>query len=184
MSEEIPELGEIAYTGYFKASDGKSLISGAPLPAWDEQAPEVRQAWNLAAMAVVDRWSEPGDDDPELKPEPAKVIIVTEIPIGDRPPVERRYAAVTWTEHVDHVLEIRADEDEERKGRVATYQPNAWLSVREDGALMPDSTALKLANAMRALRVIAGTVLEKSDERREVVAIARDALEQITDEDL
>lgn len=66
MSEEIRELGEVAYVGYFKASGGKSLISGAGLPAWDEQAPEIRQAWNLGAMAVVDYWREAGDGDERL----------------------------------------------------------------------------------------------------------------------
>ena len=66
MSEEIRELGEVAYAGYFKASGGKSLISGADLPAWDEQAPEIRQAWNLGAMAVVDYWREAGDGDERL----------------------------------------------------------------------------------------------------------------------
>jgi hypothetical protein len=47
-----PSLGETAYSGYFVACGGKSLISGAELPSWDEQAPEIRTAWESAADAV------------------------------------------------------------------------------------------------------------------------------------
>ena len=148
MSEEIPGLGEIAYVGYFKASDGKSLVSGAPLPAWDEQAPGIRQAWNLAAMAVVDRWSEPGDE-----PEPAKVIVVTEA--GGK---ERRYRADSWSV-VDFVLQVGIDftddDGNECERGIASYPPNAWLSVREDGALVPDGAMRKLGIALDALRSIA-----------------------------
>jgi len=45
-------LGEVAYSGYYVACGGKSLISGAELPAWDEQAEEIRAAWQAAADAV------------------------------------------------------------------------------------------------------------------------------------
>ena len=45
-------LGEVAYSGYFVACAGKSLISGAELPSWDEQADEIRAAWQAAAEAV------------------------------------------------------------------------------------------------------------------------------------
>lgn len=44
--------GQIAYEGYCKASDGKSLISGAILPEWDELTPEIKGAWEAAAEAV------------------------------------------------------------------------------------------------------------------------------------
>jgi len=46
-------LGETAYSGYFVACGGKSLISGAELPSWDEQSEEIRAAWQAAADAVV-----------------------------------------------------------------------------------------------------------------------------------
>ena len=46
-------LGETAYSGYFVACDGKSLISGAELPSWDEQSAEIRAAWQAAADAVL-----------------------------------------------------------------------------------------------------------------------------------
>lgn len=52
--EDEPNLGEVAYSGYFKACGGKSPISGAELPSWDEQAEPIRLAWQAAADAVRD----------------------------------------------------------------------------------------------------------------------------------
>lgn len=52
MSESI-DIGRVAYEGYRAASDGKSLVSGEPLPTWGEQAPEIREAWRAAADAVL-----------------------------------------------------------------------------------------------------------------------------------
>lgn len=46
--------GQVAYHGYFEASGGASLISGAPLPQWHEQSEEIRAAWDAAAAAVVE----------------------------------------------------------------------------------------------------------------------------------
>lgn len=46
-------LGKIAYDAYFRFSDGKSLISGAPLPAWENQDPQIQAAWDAAAEAVA-----------------------------------------------------------------------------------------------------------------------------------
>jgi hypothetical protein len=48
------QLGKTAYAAYFKFSDGKSLISGAPLPAWEDQAPNIQAAWQAAGQAAVD----------------------------------------------------------------------------------------------------------------------------------
>lgn len=51
---ELPEkYGQVAYLAYKDASDGKSLISGAPLPQWHEQRQEIRDAWDAAADAVI-----------------------------------------------------------------------------------------------------------------------------------
>jgi hypothetical protein len=47
-------LGKVAYDAYFKQCGGKSLISGAPLPAWEAQSPEIQGAWKAAAEAVAD----------------------------------------------------------------------------------------------------------------------------------
>lgn len=44
--------GQIAYTNYCRHSNGVSLISGAPLPSWDEQGEQIQEAWEVAAAAV------------------------------------------------------------------------------------------------------------------------------------
>jgi hypothetical protein len=46
-------LGQIAYEAYYKTSYGVSLISGVPLPPWKDQRPEIQEAWEDAALAVV-----------------------------------------------------------------------------------------------------------------------------------
>lgn len=51
---EITTYGQVAYQAYCAASDGKSLISGAPLPQWHEQDERIRIAWNLAGSKVCD----------------------------------------------------------------------------------------------------------------------------------
>ena len=45
--------GQIAYDGYFKKCEGRSLISGVPLPAWADQSEPIRAAWECAAAAVL-----------------------------------------------------------------------------------------------------------------------------------
>lgn len=47
------ELGATAYRAYFDKCGGKSLISGAPLPAWMDQSVAIREAWIEAAHAVA-----------------------------------------------------------------------------------------------------------------------------------
>jgi len=51
--EEIT-FGQIAYEAYREFSHGKSLISGAQLPTWDEQSPEICDAWQHAALKLCD----------------------------------------------------------------------------------------------------------------------------------
>jgi hypothetical protein len=48
----MKSLGQVAYEGYFNHSEGKSLISGAPLPIWEGQAAKIQAAWEAAAEAV------------------------------------------------------------------------------------------------------------------------------------
>ncbi len=45
------DLGQVAYEGYLVSCDGKS-IRGEDLPAWNAQAPEIREYWRAAADAV------------------------------------------------------------------------------------------------------------------------------------
>lgn len=46
-------LGQVAYEAYFEASNGRSLVSGAQLPVWGGQDPDIQQAWDCAAHAVA-----------------------------------------------------------------------------------------------------------------------------------
>ena len=52
MSEVRP-LGQVAYEGYRQRCDGRSLVSGEALPAWDDLPPVIAEAWEAAAEAVV-----------------------------------------------------------------------------------------------------------------------------------
>jgi alpha-D-ribose 1-methylphosphonate 5-phosphate C-P lyase len=49
---DIKSYGQIAYEAYCVKSDHKSLISGSPLPTWDELAAPIRYCWEYAAAAV------------------------------------------------------------------------------------------------------------------------------------
>lgn len=49
----MSDLGKIAYEAYCEASGGKSLINNADLPTWEEQRPEISEAWTAAAQAVL-----------------------------------------------------------------------------------------------------------------------------------
>jgi hypothetical protein len=48
------ELGRTAYEGYCRASEGRSLVSGAQLPAFEVLPANIQTAWAAAAMAVRD----------------------------------------------------------------------------------------------------------------------------------
>lgn len=52
MSPHGPSLAQVAYDGYYRKSNGLSLVSGAPLPTFDKLAPEIVAAWDAAAVAV------------------------------------------------------------------------------------------------------------------------------------
>lgn len=45
-------LGESCYNAYKRKSEGKSLVSGNTLPAWDNLPAVIRDAWNAAAAEV------------------------------------------------------------------------------------------------------------------------------------
>lgn len=48
----MKELAQVAYEAYVDSCGGVS-VRGDTLPAWDEQAPEIRQHWDAAVQAVV-----------------------------------------------------------------------------------------------------------------------------------
>ena len=54
MIEKIVTYGQTAYEAYCAASDGKSLVSGEPLPAWDALPEPIASAWNRSGAAVCD----------------------------------------------------------------------------------------------------------------------------------
>ena len=46
-------LGNIAYNAYCESTNWKSVYTGADLPQYDQQRPEVIQAWENSALAVA-----------------------------------------------------------------------------------------------------------------------------------
>jgi hypothetical protein len=50
--DDKPELGEIAYNAYCDAV-GWVSVHGDPLPKWEQQKPDLQEAWQLAAKAVI-----------------------------------------------------------------------------------------------------------------------------------
>jgi hypothetical protein len=50
MTTKTP--GRVAYEAYCATTDWKSLVSGAPLPQWSEVKPEIKNAWENAALAA------------------------------------------------------------------------------------------------------------------------------------
>jgi hypothetical protein len=57
----VGKYAQIAYEGYCESTDGKSLISGEKLPAFDLLRDEIREAWEAAAQAVIEAVSADGD---------------------------------------------------------------------------------------------------------------------------
>ena len=47
------DLADIAYDAYCTESDGKSLVTGEPLPDFPDLPDAIKVAWNEAAQAVV-----------------------------------------------------------------------------------------------------------------------------------
>jgi hypothetical protein len=50
-ASEVPSAGQVAYEGYRKHSDGKSLVSGQEIPEWNKLPAEIQAAWNSAGEA-------------------------------------------------------------------------------------------------------------------------------------
>lgn len=56
-------LGKVAYEAYCDQSGGKSAITGADLPTWDNQADGVKACWMAAARAVKAQVDAETDED-------------------------------------------------------------------------------------------------------------------------
>lgn len=48
----MTDLGKVAYDAYGEAR-GWKVVGGAPMPTWEEQSQELRDAWSAAAQAVA-----------------------------------------------------------------------------------------------------------------------------------
>jgi hypothetical protein len=46
------ELGQVAYTAYVQQSDGKSLVSGADLPRYEDLSQPIKDAWAAVGVEV------------------------------------------------------------------------------------------------------------------------------------
>lgn len=51
-------FGQTAYEAYCEKAGGKSLVSGAPLPVWEAQAPAIQEAWEAGAEAAIKSYAE------------------------------------------------------------------------------------------------------------------------------
>jgi hypothetical protein len=47
-------LGKLAYEAYLEACGGRSLVTDAPLPPWEDQDPAIQRAWTHVADRVLD----------------------------------------------------------------------------------------------------------------------------------
>lgn len=47
------KMAEAAYNAYRDAVGGKSAVTGAPLPDWSTQSPEIQAGWLAAAEKVA-----------------------------------------------------------------------------------------------------------------------------------
>jgi hypothetical protein len=56
MSGYTETPGSVAYEAYRESAGGRSLVSGDPLPQFDELPAQIRAAWDAAAQAVKLRY--------------------------------------------------------------------------------------------------------------------------------
>lgn len=47
------DLARVAYEAYAQASGGVSMVSGHPLPTWDDQDEKIRMNWRISTGAVL-----------------------------------------------------------------------------------------------------------------------------------
>lgn len=52
----VKTSGQIAYEAYCNATGGVSLISGDKLPEFDSLKQAIKDAWEVAAQAVIYDW--------------------------------------------------------------------------------------------------------------------------------
>lgn len=52
FTDKQQKLGQVAYTAYAQQSDGKSLVSGADLPDYDDLSQPIKDAWAAVGVEV------------------------------------------------------------------------------------------------------------------------------------
>lgn len=168
---ETVTLGEIYWDGYSAADS-----------AYDGRVPysalgsAVRAAIETGALAVAT-----ASRDSDSEPKPATVIVVTEMPFGDGAPVQKRYGANQTDTSPYGQLRLL------RKGtEVAVYQSNAWLSVREEGAIVNDGPAdkRKLGIALKGLDQIEDHLDDKDRDWADLRIMVNDIHAEIAELDL
>jgi len=169
----MSDQGKANYEGYRAAAMGKSLVSGDPLPEWDELPHLIRLAWDAGACSV-ELWlaEAPVDEDmPGNEPaQTATVIVTTETG------TEIRYRADSFAADGFATADLLDIRDTSRKGNatvVALYAAGSWRSVRLDGVTEPDTTRRQLDIAKAALALIARNNPENPRK------VADEALEQM-----
>jgi hypothetical protein len=48
-----PHYGSLAYMAYRDAAGGRSLVTGADLPLWEDLSEQIQEAWLSSAFAVL-----------------------------------------------------------------------------------------------------------------------------------
>ena len=51
---KLLKTAKVAYDGYRDYSNGKSLVSGDPLPEWGELPDRIKVAWMVSTRAALD----------------------------------------------------------------------------------------------------------------------------------
>lgn len=67
----MKSYGQTAYDAYLKFSDGRSLVSGAELPAWPDLDSKIRDAWGKAGEAVAEQYESLMNVTPSNKVRPS-----------------------------------------------------------------------------------------------------------------
>lgn len=52
VTGDFERLGKVAYDAYRATTGGHSAVTGQPLPEWEDQSEQIREAWSAAARAV------------------------------------------------------------------------------------------------------------------------------------
>lgn len=128
---ETRSPGEIAYSGYYVKSGGKSLVSGADLPSWDEQDYPIQEAWEAAAQAVSG---------------PAKITSVA-VTLDNGNVIIHTAAAWAVTPDGTLILGSTPLDDRHVIGDVAAYARGRWQSVQPgDSGRQPRVDELQAEN--------------------------------------